>query len=46
MSGILELGNKAISVSDNPLIRLEDAATICQTPIGKCKSLSWGFLSM
>lgn len=35
MSGILELGTKAISMPDNPLIRLEGAPTLCQIPIDK-----------
>lgn len=35
MSGILELGTKAISMSDNPLIRLVGAATRSQIPIDK-----------
>lgn len=33
MSGILELGTKAVTMSDNPLIRLQGAATICQMSI-------------
>lgn len=40
MSGILELGTKAISMSDNPLIRLVGSTTISQIPIDKRKSLS------
>ena len=35
MSGILELGIKSRSMSDNPLIRLDGTATMCQIPIDK-----------
>lgn len=43
MSGILELGTKAISMSDNPLIRLEGAATICQNTYRQMKKSVLGF---
>jgi hypothetical protein len=37
---------KAVSVSNDPLIRLQNVAIICQISIDPRKKMAWGFLSM
>lgn len=37
---------KLLTVSNNPLIRLQNAAITCQISIDPRKKMAWGFLSM